>query len=180
MKNKIIIRTVEIISYLILLGFGSSVFAHDFPPGDRTPDDLVTFAKQHVIAIEADAVLSSIQNNSNTKIIDVRTSEEFAQSHLPGAINIPRGLLEFKIGSSNINTNDFIIVYCKTGGRSALAALVLKEMGYGKVRYMNGGFYSYAMKMRNNILVPYHAVYNNLGKLKYLEFRRDNPDMPEW
>lgn len=74
-------------------------------------------------------------------LIDVRESDEFHAGHIPGAVNIPRGILEFKL------TNDpaledrglKMVIYCKNSGRSALSAKVMKEMGYIHVQSIAGG-----------------------------------------
>lgn len=75
-------------------------------------------------------------------VLDVREPAEYDAGRLPGAINIPRGLLEFKIGDHpQLSKKDSdILIYCKTSGRAALAALNLKRMGYTHVRSVHGGF----------------------------------------
>lgn len=102
--------------------------------------DLVAAAKQQIKEIDTAQAQSQLGNSS---ILDVREPAEFAAGHLPGAINIPRGVLEFKIDSHP----DFqgkqqapIVVYCQTGGRSALAAQVLNQLGYEGAVSMAGGF----------------------------------------
>ncbi|HEY3433539.1 MAG TPA: rhodanese-like domain-containing protein [Rhodocyclaceae bacterium] len=75
-------------------------------------------------------------------LIDVREPEEFVQGHIPGAINIPRGMLEFKI-SNEPTLQDLqrpVVLYCKSSGRSALAAVALKTMGFQNVISLTGGF----------------------------------------
>jgi len=72
----------------------------------------------------------------------VREPAEFEAGRLPGAINIPRGVLEFRIGDHpQLSQRDReILVCCKTSGRAALAALNLQRMGYTNVRSIHGGF----------------------------------------
>ena len=73
--------------------------------------------------------------------LDVRETDEFKAEHLPDAINIPRGILEFRIGDipSLANKDATLLVYCKSGGRSALAALSLQRLGYGSILSIAGG-----------------------------------------
>ena len=81
------------------------------------------------------------------KIIDVRSRGEFSTGHFAGAINIPRGLLEFKIDSHpdfQGRRDAAIVVYCQTGGRSALATRVLNQLGYTQAVSMAGGFKAWA------------------------------------
>ena len=75
-------------------------------------------------------------------LIDVREADEFHAGHIPGALNIPRGLLEFKLsGTPALAARDTrIVLYCKTSGRAALAACALQSMGYLNVQSIAGGF----------------------------------------
>ncbi len=73
-------------------------------------------------------------------LLDVRSKEEFDAGHLPNAKNISRGLLEFLIGQAIPDKNSNIILYCRTGARSALTTLVLNEMGYNNAKNMAGAF----------------------------------------
>ena len=88
-----------------------------------------------------------------TLIIDIREPEEFARGYIPGAVLSPRGLLEFEIHGlvqrtatdPNVAPEDRdIVLYCGTGGRSALAADTLDKMGYRNVRSMDGGIVAWA------------------------------------
>jgi len=62
--------------------------------------------------------------------------------HLPDAVHIPRGLLEFMVGSHPAlqDSNQSIVVYCKNGGRSTLAADLLQRMGFSDIHMLEGGF----------------------------------------
>jgi rhodanese-related sulfurtransferase len=55
-------------------------------------------------------------------------------------MNIPRGLLEFKIAKKVSDKNKEIVIYCKAGGRGCLAAFNLVRMGYKNVKNMDGGW----------------------------------------
>jgi len=82
-------------------------------------------------------------------IIDVRTAGEHKSGAIPGAVNIPRGVLEFKInlektweaaGKNPPQKDDRVFVYCSTGGRGALSAKSLMQLGYTNVQSLQGGF----------------------------------------
>jgi rhodanese-related sulfurtransferase len=77
-------------------------------------------------------------------ILDVRTEDEFKKGHLPGAMNIPRGKLEFVVEKQIPDYKTKIMIYCKSGGRAALAACTLRDMGYSSVIAMNDGFDQWA------------------------------------
>jgi rhodanese-related sulfurtransferase len=75
-------------------------------------------------------------------LLDVREADEFASGHLPGAIHVSRGLLEFKLsGTPSLSARNLkVVLYCKTSGRAALAAAVMQDMGYLDVVSIAGGF----------------------------------------
>ncbi len=73
-------------------------------------------------------------------VLDVREPDEHAQGHLPGALWIPRGLLELRIEQAAPDRARPLIVYCAGGTRSALAAHALQQLGYQRVSSLAGGF----------------------------------------
>jgi len=84
--------------------------------------------------------------NGNTLVLDVRDAPEVAASgKVAGAVNVSRGMLEFRADpespyhDNNFDKGKAVILYCASGGRSALAGKLLKDMGYDKV-YNVGGF----------------------------------------
>lgn len=105
-----------------------------------TKDDLLHQARQSLSIIDANETESLIKGGA--VMLDVREPNEFDMGHLPGAVSIPRGLLEFMVGN-NPSLKDFdqdIVVYCKNGGRSTLAADTLQKMGFNQVKMLAGGF----------------------------------------
>lgn len=79
---------------------------------------------------------SAIKEGKLFNIIDVREAAEVATGKIPGAINIPLGLLEFRMNELN-KAEDYIIV-CQSGGRSAMATQFLEQFGFN-VTNMTGG-----------------------------------------
>ena len=78
--------------------------------------------------------------NGNTLVLDVRDAPEVAASgKIAGAVNVSRGMLEFRADpespyhDKNFDKGKAVILYCASGGRSALAGKLLKDMGYEKV-----------------------------------------------
>jgi rhodanese-related sulfurtransferase len=106
----------------------------------KTAHDLVAQAKTLTHEIPVNEAENAILEAD--LLIDVREADEYAAGHLPGAVHMSRGLLEFKLSGSpefaarNLN----IVLYCKTSGRAALAAVQLRAMGYLKVSSIAGGF----------------------------------------
>jgi len=80
-------------------------------------------------------------------LVDVREPHEFAERTAPGAINVPRGLLEFSIDShpalQHLSEDELLgsrlYLFCGTGGRSALAAIQLRKLGFTRVYSVHGG-----------------------------------------
>jgi rhodanese-related sulfurtransferase len=88
--------------------------------------------------------------SGNTLVVDVRDAGEVAASgKVAGAVNVSRGMLEFRADpdspyhDKNFSRDKSVIVYCASGGRSALAGKTLKELGYDKV-FNIGGFKDWA------------------------------------
>ena len=78
----------------------------------------------------------------NLKIIDVRSREEYDESHIPGSINI--ALLEIESTNKLFDKSDFIITACgKGGGRSTQAAEKLQELGFKNSNWLCGGTFGW-------------------------------------
>lgn len=116
-----------------------------------SPADVVARAKATIKECAVTEVHQCL--NSETLLIDIRELAEYQKGHIPGAILAPRGLLEFEIHGivERLNTNTSvapqdceIVLYCGTGGRSALAAQTLDAMGYRNVKSMAGGIVAWA------------------------------------
>jgi len=110
----------------------------------KTAHDLVAAAKARVQEIPLTEAEQAIL--AADVLVDVREADEFTAGHVPGAVHISRGLLEFKFSANPaLQARDLnILVYCKTSGRAALAAAALQDMGYLNVRSISGGFDSWA------------------------------------
>ena len=79
-------------------------------------------------------------NNKNALIIDVRTPEEFAESHLPKANNFPVDTLSQNIETiKKLQRDKPLLVYCRSGKRSARAAEKLKNLGVNSLYNLKGG-----------------------------------------
>ncbi len=110
----------------------------------KTAHDLVTAAKAEINEVSLVDAPVAIQNSD--VLLDVREADEYINGHIPGAIHIPRGLLEFKLSNDpDLSVRSLnIVLYCKNSGRAALASKVLHEMGYLHVQSIAGGFDEWA------------------------------------
>ena len=102
---------------------------------------------------EADAAVPRISPDEARKLVgradvlflDVREPAEVASSGtVPGAVAVPRGLVEFRADSASpmhdkaFDKSKAVVTYCASGGRSALVGKTLKDMGYTNVRNLGG------------------------------------------
>ena len=71
-------------------------------------------------------------------ILDVRTQEEYDEGHIPGAVLIPNTEIEAQAEEELPNKDQLILVYCRSGRRSKLAAEILVELGYTNIREFGG------------------------------------------
>jgi rhodanese-related sulfurtransferase len=78
-----------------------------------------------------------IGDKAELVILDVRTVSEYNDGHIEGAINIPVEELANRL--SELNKNDELLVYCRTGNRSTTAVNILKDAGFTKIYHMYEG-----------------------------------------
>jgi glyoxylase-like metal-dependent hydrolase (beta-lactamase superfamily II)/rhodanese-related sulfurtransferase len=106
-----------------------------------TGQDLVNAAKQHITEVTADTARQLLSEGHIT-LIDTREESEFGAGHIDNAILLPRGTIEFKINAlpELADKSKAVLIYCRTGGRSALAAQTLQTLGYTNVLSLAGGF----------------------------------------
>lgn len=109
--------------------------------GGMTAQDLVTAAKQQITEVNVDKAKQLLAEGGIT-LIDVREESEYAAGHIENAVPLPRGVLEFKLGTVPELADKArpVMVYCRTGGRASLAAVALKTLGYTHVVSIAGGF----------------------------------------
>jgi rhodanese-related sulfurtransferase len=111
--------------------------------------DMVEEASGTVEVISAPAVQEGLDKGEVDVVLDVREPSEWGEGHLPGATNVPRGMLELRADPESpvtdpalsANKDARVVVYClkAPGARSLLAAQTLGRMGYTNVAAMRGG-----------------------------------------
>ncbi|WP_047864272.1 rhodanese-like domain-containing protein [Rubrobacter aplysinae] len=105
----------------------------------KTYEDLVAEARENAGQTDVDEVKRALDSGEEITIVDVREPAEYDEGHLPGAIHVPRGLLEYRASTDLPDKNRRMVTHCALGGRGALAASTLTEMGYTNVANMQGG-----------------------------------------
>ena len=113
----------------------------------KSPQTLVAEALKAVKTITPEEALK-LDSENKCNLIDIRDEVELQKlGTIENSFHIPRGLLEFSIHpeSAYVLNNQFdlnkeIVLFCAAGGRSALAAKTLREMGFDNVSHIEGGF----------------------------------------
>jgi rhodanese-related sulfurtransferase len=112
----------------------------------KTAADLVAEAKQRIQNLTVDETAEELERG-DALLIDLREpGEREEQGAIPGAVHAPRGMLEFwadpnsSYHRAEFDPNRRVILHCAGGGRSALAADTLQQMGYANVAHLDGGF----------------------------------------
>ena len=107
--------------------------------------ELVAEARPQVENLSVEAVESELAAG-DVVLVDVREADELdAQGRIAGSIHVPRGMLEFRADPSSpyhqqpLDPSKRVILHCASGGRSALAARTLQDMGYERVAHLDGG-----------------------------------------
>ena len=101
----------------------------------QTDENRQEAAYMNITAEEAKAIMDS---QDGYVILDVRTQEEYDQGHIPGAILIPDYEISAKAETVLTDKNQLILVYCRSGRRSKLAAEALVKLGYTNIREFGG------------------------------------------
>jgi len=110
----------------------------------KSASDLVGEAKGKVENLDPDAVERELADGA--VLVDLREAEELeATGRIPGALHVPRGMLEFRADPTSpyhqapLDPSKRVILHCASGGRSALGAAALQQMGYDNVAHLDGG-----------------------------------------
>jgi rhodanese-related sulfurtransferase len=128
---------VFMVGLALVLSMAAAGTAQDLNPKVK---EMLASAKAAVTKVPAEAVKAAIDSKEKAVFLDVRDAGEFAAGHLPGAMNISRGTLEFGVFGKIPDQNAKIYVYCKTAGRSAFATKVLNDLGYKNAVLMDATY----------------------------------------
>lgn len=85
-----------------------------------------------------DTLLAALETGTAPRILDVRTTREYAAGHVPGAIHVPYHVLLLRPADLPADKAEFVVVYCSHGPRAGMAKLQLWTLGYQNVRYLDG------------------------------------------
>lgn len=109
-----------------------------------TAATLVEQAKAQIDNLTPEQVAKELERG--TVVVDLRETDELRSTgKIPGAVHVPRGMLEFAADPTSpyqqgvLDPSKRVVLHCAAGGRSALAAMTLKQMGYTDVAHLDGG-----------------------------------------
>lgn len=109
--------------------------AQNYPP---SVGQMVAATKKQIKTFKLDEFKVAFDKKELGLLIDVRQEDEYADGHIPGAVNVPRGLIEFRIWKlvgfpDRTDLSKQMTLYCATGGRCALATKSLQDLGFTNV-----------------------------------------------
>ena len=90
------------------------------------------------VSITAEEAKEIMDTGEGYLILDVRTQEEYDEGHIPGAVLIPNTEIETRAEEELPDKDQRILVYCRSGRRSKLAAQILSDLGYTNVKEFGG------------------------------------------
>lgn len=130
----------------------------------KSKEEISSAAKSKAPHISSQQLSDYLSGQDKFVLLDVRTESEFEAGHIQGAQWFPRGKLEYYIQDLVKDRDARIILYCRTGGRSALATLTLKDMGYTNVVDLDGGFKEWVSEGK--------TFYNLHGENKVVNYQK--------
>ncbi len=127
--------------------------------------DFLSKIKETIPEVDPSDVKELLDNDGDAVLVDVREQQEWDESHIEGAVHVPRGYLEQRIVRAAPDTDQRVILYCASGNRSAIAAKsLIEELGYTNVESMTGGITLW--KQRNfPITIPFQ--FSDAQRIRY-------------
>lgn len=130
--RRTLITAMLVSASLLLPGLA---LAQNYPP---SVGQMVAATKKQIKTVKLDEFKAAFDKKDLGLIVDVRQEDEYADGFVPGAVNVPRGLIEFRIwklvgfpDKTDLNTK--MTLYCATGGRCSLATKSLMDLGFTNV-----------------------------------------------
>ena len=131
----------------------------------KTKQEISSAAKSKAPHISSQQLSDVLSKEEPIVLLDVRTESEYDAGHIKGAQWFPRGKLEYYIQDLVKDPDARIVLYCRTGGRSALATLTLQDMGYTNVVDLDGGFKAWVTEGK--------TFYNLHGEIEVVNYQKE-------
>lgn len=113
--------------------------------GNKTAAQMVAEARATIENLSPDEVEAELKHG-NALLVDIRGTDERAAGAIPNSLHAPRGKLEFLADPASpmhkpeLDPARRIILHCASGARSALATITLRQLGFGNVAHLGGGY----------------------------------------
>ncbi len=106
-------------------------------------------------SIEPQALSERVESgDTELLVLDVRSAGEFDEGHIPGAVNIPYDAISERIAELGPVGERDVVVYCRSGRRSAIALAALKEAGFSRLFHLEGDYLRWSEESRSLIRPP--------------------------
>jgi rhodanese-related sulfurtransferase len=128
---------------------------------DRTAWGMADRADEVVESVTVDELRAELDDENPPTVVDIRDIREvWIEGSIPDVEHAPRGMIEFWADPETVYYKPFFhpdrryVLYCNEGGRSAMAARRLEEMGYPAVAHLEGGFTAWQAAAAETVDVP--------------------------
>ena len=160
MSTNFIYKTTSKVLFVLLAIYTMNVW------GDiKTKQEIGSAAKLKAPHISSQQLSDYLSSDESYVLLDIRTEAEYQAGHIQGAQWFARGRLEYYVQDLVKDPDTKIVLYCQTGGRSALATLTLQDMGYTNVVDLSGGFKEWVSGG--------NTFYNLHGENKVVNYRKE-------
>jgi phage shock protein E len=130
---------VVIVSVLLVGAVAAHAGTPASPPAAPAPATSGSAAASPVRTVTPDALLArQAAKDRDLVVLDVRTPEEFAAGHVPGAVNVPHDQVGARLGELGKFRDKDVVVYCRSGRRAELALSVLEQAGFTRLGHLEG------------------------------------------
>lgn len=119
--------------------------------------------------VSIDTFATQLKQSPAAQLIDVRTPAEFADGHLPGAVNINAQRDDFGQALASLDKTKPVFVYCLSGGRSSRAVAQLRDLGYTDVHELKGGYLKWSSR-----IMPVEGVTRSTAAPQWTQARFDS------
>jgi phage shock protein E len=124
---------------LSVAGFAGASLAADPPAANAAAAPLIS---------QSELLARLEKKDANLVVLDVRTAEEFAAGHVPGARNVSHELLSSKVTELGGLRDKQVVLYCRSGRRTLLAEETLRNAGFTKLLHLQGDFLAWEAEQR--------------------------------
>jgi phage shock protein E len=129
--------TARLVVFAATMLASTASIADQAGPAPSQPASAAAAAGASLPSISPQALLErQAKGDPSLFVLDVRTAEEFAAGHVPGAVNVPYDQVASQL--AQIPKDKDVVLYCKSGRRAGLAADVLAANGYTKLGHLQG------------------------------------------